>query len=93
MGPSYKQCFGQTKEQTFFFHMKIDIFSADKDHIIVHGRANIIRYFIPGSTEMMFYANKLSYLFIYLLLPSSSLNIVILTALKFVYCTVVRYLM
>ena len=44
--------------------MKIDIFSADKDDIIVHGRVNVIRYFIPGSTEMMFYANKLSYLFI-----------------------------
>ena len=58
---NHKKCFGQTKEQT----VKIDIFfSADKDDIIVHGRVNVIRYFIPGSTEMMFYANKLSYLFI-----------------------------
>ena len=46
--------------------MKIDIFSADKDDIIVHGRVNVIRYFIPGSTEMMSYANLFIYLFIYL---------------------------
>ena len=46
--------------------MKIDIFfSADKDDIIVHGRVNVIRYFIPGSTERMFMLiNFRIYLFI-----------------------------